>query len=96
MAVLANYLEVKFSPRSIVLETKHGAFIIVYGASLAFLLITYGYCIWEFEHGHPAKLPAPVMYAAVLIWMACIGSVSYYTAPEIPLKISVVMATDSA
>lgn len=96
MAVLANYLEVKFSPRSTVLETKHGAFIIVYGASLVFLLVTYGYCIWEFEHGHPAKLPAPVMYAAVLIWMACMGNGSNYTAPEIPLKISVVMATDSA
>jgi len=96
LALLGNWLEVRFSPRRAVLQWYHTAFVIVYGWAVMYLVFTYLYAIMLYELGEPpatgSKYPTLI---ADLVWSFATMAIPYFTAPEIPLKITVEMATDT-
>jgi hypothetical protein len=95
MAVLGNYLEVRFSPRSTVLKPKHTAFVIIYGCSVFYLIFVYMYAITLYELGEPPATGSMYpTYIADFVWELCTLAVPFFTAPEIPLKITVEMANE--
>lgn len=95
LASLMNYLEVRTGPRSHVVETKHTAFIIIYGISGTYLTVVYFYDLLMYEFGRKPALPPIFTQAADIFWMACMGSIKSFLPPEQALKMTVEVLSDA-
>lgn len=97
LALLGNFLEVRFSPRSGMLKWYHAVFVVIYGISVFYLLFVYMYAIMKYELGEPpatgSKWPTQI---ADLFWSFCTILMPYMSAPEIPLVITVDMQKEDA
>jgi len=96
MSVLGSYLEVRFSSRSSVIEPKHTAFVVILLFTSFYLIAVYMYNFFLYEMGKPPALGSmyPTMVADIL-WTFCLTLYPVCAVPEVPLKITVEMATDS-
>jgi len=94
MAQLGNVLEVMEGPDKDTVTNRHRIFIGVYGVSLGYLVLVYGYDLYMYRHGQPPALPGAFTQIADIFWVGCLAAVTSNTPNERPLKITMEVMDD--
>ena len=93
LAVFGNYVESRFGRPSTV-QRKHTAFVLVYGGANLFLVSVYLTNLLTYELGKPPTIPPMLTQSVDLIWIACVASVTSFTPPEPPLRMTMAVLVE--